>query len=137
MLATNPKGLPALLRFGTVVALSAACGWCQIAYHAHGADGADSAPPALALSAVPSIVGRVTPTHSCLLAAPDLTQADLVIAPAVAVPAISERRAHERTIREGHESVRTTPDEWRGREARSGITMLSSSTAVHWPACTR
>jgi hypothetical protein len=39
----EPKGLPALLRFGAVAALSAVCCWYQIAYHAHG-DASD--PPA-------------------------------------------------------------------------------------------
>jgi hypothetical protein len=50
MLASIPKGLSALLRFGAVAALSAVCGWYQIAYHAHADSSGYSATPTVALS---------------------------------------------------------------------------------------
>lgn len=55
---------------------------------------------------VSSVLSRVMRTQSCLVAAPEMAQADVLIAPAVSVPGMSAKDEQGRAIRAGYEAAR-------------------------------
>jgi NTE family protein len=63
--------------------------------------------------ALPAVLGRVMQTQSCLVAAPEMAEADLLIAPAVAVPGMSARDAQERVMQAGYEAARAALKNWK------------------------
>ncbi len=68
-------------------------------------------------SSVPAVMSRVLRTQSCLVAAPEMAEADVLIAPVVDVPGMSDRAAQVRVIEAGHEAARAALARWR-RSAR-------------------
>lgn len=62
---------------------------------------------------IPSVLGRVMQTQSCLLAAPDRALADVLVAPTVGAPGMSARDAQERVLRAGYDSTREALQRWR------------------------
>jgi NTE family protein len=52
------------------------------------------------------VLGQVMQTQSCLIAAPELAEADVVIAPAVAVPDMADRPSQEQAIQAGYQAAR-------------------------------
>lgn len=68
---------------------------------------------------VPTILSRVMQTQSCLVAAAETAEADVLIAPAVSVPGMSARDSQERAIQAGYEAARAALKNWRlSRPAR-------------------
>ena len=63
--------------------------------------------PPFESTSAPAVVGNVMRTQSCLLAKPELAQADVLIAPDVTVPGMSSREAQEQMIQAGHEAAET------------------------------
>lgn len=63
-------------------------------------------PPGEARSAL-FVVGRVMRTQSCLLAAPEAADADVLIRPTVRVPGMSDRASQERAIEVGFLAARS------------------------------
>lgn len=57
---------------------------------------------------LPSVLSRVMRTQSCLVAAPEMAEADLLIAPAVSVSGMSAKDEQDRAIRAGYEAARAT-----------------------------
>ena len=55
---------------------------------------------------IPSVLSRVMRAQSCLLAAPEMAEADVVIAPAVSVPGMSAKGEQDRAIQAGYEAAR-------------------------------
>lgn len=62
---------------------------------------------------VPAVLSRVMQAQSCLVAAPEMADADLLISPAVTVPRMSDKVAHDQTMREGREAARMALSQWR------------------------
>ena len=62
---------------------------------------------------VPTILSRVMQTQSCLVAAAEMAEADVLIAPAVSVPGMSARDSQERAIQAGYEAARDALKNWR------------------------
>ncbi|WP_411884910.1 patatin-like phospholipase family protein [Polaromonas sp. YR568] len=62
---------------------------------------------------VPTILSRVMQTQSCLVAAAEMAEADVLIAPAVSVPGMSARDSQERAIQAGYEAARAALKNWR------------------------
>jgi predicted acylesterase/phospholipase RssA len=56
--------------------------------------------------AVPTVLSRVMQTQSCLVAAAEMAEADVLIAPKVSVPNMSTKEAQERVIQAGYEAAR-------------------------------
>lgn len=71
---------------------------------------------------IPSVLGRVMQTQSCLLAAPDMAQADVLVAPAIGAPGMSARDAQERALQVGYKSTREALRRWRAGTAPAAIT---------------
>jgi len=63
--------------------------------------------------AVPSVIGRVMQTQSCLVAAPEMAEADVLVAPAIGAPGMSDRNSHERVIQTGYEATVAALKDWR------------------------
>lgn len=55
---------------------------------------------------VASVVSRVMRTQSCLVAAPEMAEADVLVAPAVSVPGMSAKDEQGRAIQAGYEAAR-------------------------------
>jgi NTE family protein len=62
--------------------------------------------PRAATMNVLGVLGQVMQTQSCLIAAPELAEADLVIAPTVAVPDMTDRPSQEQAIQAGYQATR-------------------------------
>ena len=62
---------------------------------------------------VPTILSRVMQTQSCLVAAAEMAEADVLVAPAVSVPGMSARDSQERAIQAGYEAARAALKNWR------------------------
>ena len=54
----------------------------------------------------PTVIHRVMHTQSCLVAAPEMAEADVLIAPAINVPRMSAKDEQERAIQAGYEAAR-------------------------------
>jgi NTE family protein len=54
----------------------------------------------------PTVISRVMRTQTCLVAAPEMAEADVLIAPAVHVPRMSATDEQERAIQAGYEAAR-------------------------------
>jgi NTE family protein len=63
--------------------------------------------------AVPTVLSRVMQTQSCLVAAAEMAEADVLIAPKVSVPNMSTKEAQERVIQAGYEAARAALKKWR------------------------
>lgn len=61
---------------------------------------------------VPAVLGRVMQAQSCLVAAPEMAEADLLITPMVNSPSVSDKTAHEQSIRAGYEAARFALRKW-------------------------
>jgi NTE family protein len=55
---------------------------------------------------IPSVLSRVMRTQSCLVAAPETAEADVLIAPAVSVSGMSAKYEQDRAIQAGYEAAR-------------------------------
>jgi NTE family protein len=53
-----------------------------------------------------AVVGRVMQAQNCLVAAPEMAEADVLIAPGVRVPGLSAKDEQEAAIRDGYEATR-------------------------------
>jgi NTE family protein len=62
--------------------------------------------PRAATMNVLGVLGQVMQTQSCLIAAPELAEADVVIAPTVAVPDMADRPSQEQAIHAGYQATR-------------------------------
>lgn len=62
--------------------------------------------PRSATMNVLGVLGQVMQTQSCLIAAPELAEADVVIAPTVAVPDMADRLSQEQAIQAGYQATR-------------------------------
>jgi NTE family protein len=56
----------------------------------------------------PTVIHRVMHTQSCLVAAPEMAQADVLIAPAISVSSMSAKDEQERAIQAGYEAARAS-----------------------------
>lgn len=65
---------------------------------------------------VPTILSRVMQTQSCLVAAAEMAEADVLIAPKVSVPSMSTRQSQEAVIHAGYEAARAALKAWRPDE---------------------
>jgi NTE family protein len=54
----------------------------------------------------PTVIQRVMHAQSCLVAAPEMAEADVLIAPAINAPHVSGKDEHERAIQAGYEAAR-------------------------------
>lgn len=59
------------------------------------------------------VLGQVMQSQSCLVARPEMAEADLLIAPTLLVPEMSDRPSQERTIEAGYQATRTALASWR------------------------
>lgn len=72
--------------------------------------------------AVPTILSRVMQTQSCLLAAAEMAEADVLIAPAVSAPGMSARDSQQAAIEAGYEAARAALKNWKiSRPARPSV----------------
>lgn len=55
---------------------------------------------------IPTILSKVMHTQSCLVAAPEMAQADVLIAPTIKVSSMSDKDEQERAIRAGYDATR-------------------------------
>ncbi len=76
-------------------------------------------PRATALS-VPGVLGKVMQAQSCLIAAPEMAEADILVAPMVDTPGMSDRVAQERAIEAGYQATRAALEQWRSGYRRYG-----------------
>ena len=53
-----------------------------------------------------TVLRQVMHTQSCLIAAPELAEADIVIAPIVPMPGISDKEQQQQAIQSGYEAAR-------------------------------
>ena len=53
-----------------------------------------------------AVAGRAMQTQNCLVAAPEMAEADVLIAPAVPVPGMSAKDEQEAAMRAGYEAAR-------------------------------
>ena len=63
--------------------------------------------------AVPTVLSRVMQTQSCLVAAAEMAEADVLIATTVSVPSMSAKDSQERVIQAGYEAARAALKNWR------------------------
>lgn len=73
--------------------------------------------PRVAGMSIPSVLGQVMQTQSCLVAAPEMAEADLLIAPVTAAPGISAQAEKERVIEAGYQAAREALRRWRASGA--------------------
>ncbi len=68
--------------------------------------------PRVAGMSIPSVIGQVMQTQSCLVAAPEMAEADLLIAPITAAPGMSAQAEKERSIEAGYQAAREALRRW-------------------------
>ncbi|WP_439586782.1 patatin-like phospholipase family protein [Hydrogenophaga sp.] len=73
--------------------------------------------PRVAGMSIPSVIGQVMQTQSCLVAAPEMAEADLLIAPVTDVPGMSAKAEKERVIEAGYQATREALRRWRASGA--------------------
>lgn len=61
-----------------------------------------------------TVIGRVMQTQNCLVAAPEMAQADVLIAPSVKVSGMSDREQQEAAIQAGYDAARAALPAIRG-----------------------
>lgn len=66
------------------------------------------------------VLGKVMQAQSCLIAAPEMAEADVLIAPVVEVPGMSDRSSQEQTIQAGYAAARAALERWRSVSAVPG-----------------
>ncbi|MFC5459202.1 patatin-like phospholipase family protein [Massilia niabensis] len=62
---------------------------------------------------IPAVLGNVMRTQSCLVAAPEMAEADLLIAPTITVPGIAAKEAQAAVVQAGYEAARVALETWR------------------------
>lgn len=62
---------------------------------------------------VPAVLGKVMQSQSCLIAAPEMAEADVLVAPVVAVPGMSDRASQEQAIEAGYRATHAALAMWR------------------------
>lgn len=62
---------------------------------------------------VPAVLGKVMQSQSCLIAAPEMAEADVLVAPVVAVPGMSDRASQEQAIEAGYRATHAALAKWR------------------------
>ena len=62
---------------------------------------------------VPAVLGKVMQSQSCLIAAPEMAEADVLVAPVVAVPGMSDRATQEQAIEAGYRATHAALAKWR------------------------
>jgi len=70
---------------------------------------------------MPTVLGRVMQTQSCLVAAAEMAEADILIATTASAPGMSARDSQERAIQAGYEAARAALKSWRPGERSAGI----------------
>lgn len=76
--------------------------------------------PRTAGLAVPAVLSRVMQTQSCLVAAAEMAEAEVLIAPVVNTPGMSARDSQERAMQAGYEAARDALKHWPGRVVTRG-----------------
>lgn len=71
---------------------------------------------------VPSILGKVLQTQSCLIATHEKAEADVLIEPSVEAPGMSDRASQERAIEAGYSATHAALARW-----RSGLSQATPS----------
>lgn len=61
---------------------------------------------------IPAVLGKVMRTQSCLVAAPEMAEADLLIAPVIGVPGIAAKEAQAAVVEAGYEAARVALKTW-------------------------
>ena len=69
---------------------------------------------------VPAVLGKVMQAQSCLIAAPEMAEADVLVAPAVDMPGMSDRASQVQAIEAGYQATKTALEQWR----RSNVAAL-------------
>lgn len=69
---------------------------------------------------VPAVLGKVMQTQSCLIAAPEMAGADVLVAPAVDMPGMSDRASQVQAIEAGYQATKAALEQWR----RSNVAAL-------------
>jgi NTE family protein len=86
---------------------------------------------------VPAVLGKVMQSQSCLIAAPEMAEADVLVAPVVAVPGMSDRASQEQAIEAGYRATRAALAKWRSgamieqRSARFENSMTLKEVGSH------
>jgi NTE family protein len=66
---------------------------------------------------VPAVLGKVMQTQSCLIAAPEMAEADVLVAPVVATPGMSDRASQVLAIEAGYRATHAALAKWRSSNA--------------------
>lgn len=69
---------------------------------------------------VPAVLGKVMQAQSCLIAAPEMAGADVLVAPVVHMPGMSDRASQLQAIEAGYRATQAALEKWR----RSNIAAL-------------
>jgi NTE family protein len=86
---------------------------------------------------VPAVLGKVMQSQSCLIAAPEMAEADVLVAPVVAVPGMSDRASQEQAIEAGYRATHAALAKWRSgtmieqRSARFENSMTLKEVGSH------
>lgn len=62
---------------------------------------------------VPAVLGKVMQSQSCLIAAPEMAEADVLVAPVVATPGMSDRASQLLAIEAGYRATHAALAKWR------------------------
>lgn len=73
---------------------------------------------------VPTVLSRVMQTQSCLVAAAEMAEADVLIAPKVGAPSMSTRESQERVIQAGYEAARAALKKWQPGQGSAAMRAL-------------
>lgn len=73
--------------------------------------------PRTAALTVPSVLGKVMQTQSCLIAASETAEADVLVAPVVDVPSMSDRVSQVKAMDAGYRATRASLAKWRSSNA--------------------
>lgn len=71
--------------------------------------------------AAPTVLSKVMQTQSCLIAAAEMTEADVLIAPIVSTPGMSAKDSQEHVIQAGYEAARSALESWQTNRERGAI----------------
>jgi NTE family protein len=66
-------------------------------------------------------MSRVMQTQNCLVAAPEMAEADMLIAPMVGVPGMSAREEQVRAIKAGYDAARAALQRWSASMQACGV----------------
>ncbi len=77
---------------------------------------------------IPSVLGSVMQTQSCLLAESEIALADVLISPNVAVPGMSSKDAQTQLIQVGYEAAHTAIGKWQSGGAETKGELIAKSS---------